>query len=69
MKEIVDTFQIGLTTESQEPRHLATLIHEMLYNDSLRQEWRENLEKAARELCWEKEKEKLLNLYRKAQLL
>jgi len=69
MKEIVDTYGIGLTTESQAPEHLASLFQQMLYNEALRREWKVNLEKAAHDLCWEKEREKLLKLYRQAKLI
>lgn len=69
MKEIVDSYKIGYTTESQDPEHLASLLREMLFNDLLRKEWQVNLERAAQELCWENEKEKLLQIYRSAGLL
>lgn len=69
MKEIVDTYRIGLTTESQSPEHLASILQQMLYDEALRCEWKVNLEKAAHDLCWEKEKEILLNLYRQANLM
>lgn len=69
MKEIIDTYGIGLTAESSNPEHLASLLRDMLYNETLRREWKTNLEWAAQELCWEKEREKLLLLYRQAKLI
>lgn len=69
MKEIVDIYRIGLTAESQDPEYLASLLRQMLYDETLRSEWKANLERAAIELCWEKEKEKLVTIYRQAKLI
>jgi hypothetical protein len=38
----------------------------MLINDEEKHGWKKLLEKAASELCWEKEKEKLLHVFNKA---
>lgn len=68
MRKIVETYDVGLVTESLEPEKLARIIEEMLNNDEKRMIWKKNLLIAAKELCWEKEEGKLLEIYRQAGL-
>lgn len=62
MAALVRTYSIGLILKERTTEHLASLIREMLQNETLRHEWKANLKTAARELCWENESIKLKNL-------
>jgi glycosyltransferase involved in cell wall biosynthesis len=63
MAGIVKKYNVGLTTDTTEPLQLASLLREMIENEEKRKEWKQNLKKAAKELCWEIEEKKLLELY------
>jgi glycosyltransferase involved in cell wall biosynthesis len=63
LRKIVDQYQIGMITESHDPIKIAEKIREMLSDEKLFESWKENLKIAARELCWEKEEQKLLALF------
>ena len=62
MKAIVDKYQIGEFIEGHDPQYLATKFESMLNSDKL-PVYRENLELAAAELCWEKEEQQLKDIY------
>ncbi|MGC8803649.1 MAG: glycosyltransferase [Bacteroidales bacterium] len=66
MKKIVETYQVGLTTNEKNPRTIAAIIRDALDNGEKRKVWKENLKKAATELCWEKEKFKLTAIVNEA---
>jgi glycosyltransferase involved in cell wall biosynthesis len=68
MRKIVETYQVGIVSESLDPEKLAGIIQEMMTHDERRMTWKRNLRKAAEELCWEKEAGKLLEIYRQAGL-
>jgi glycosyltransferase involved in cell wall biosynthesis len=69
MAAIVKTFNIGQTTLEQNPEKLAIIIQNMLTNHDLRAIWKENLKMAAEQLCWEKEKIVLVNIYKETGLI
>ncbi|MDP1621523.1 MAG: glycosyltransferase [Bacteroidales bacterium] len=62
MKSIVDQYQIGEFLESHEPEMLALKIDSMLNNEEKMKLYKQNLLKAAEELCWEEEEERLLGI-------
>jgi len=64
ISRVVLDYRIGDLIENHDPEHIAARIREMLSNTARIAEWKENLNLAAEELCWEKEKTTLLNLYR-----
>ncbi len=64
MAKIVNTYQIGRTTNETNPELLAQIINEMITNEEKMMFWKQNLIKAAKELCWENEKKILLDLFR-----
>ncbi len=66
MRRIIEHYDIGQVVRSPSPELLAGQVREMMDSDDLIIRWKENLRKAAKELCWDKEEEKLLNLYREA---
>jgi len=55
MAGVVQTYGVGITTPERDPEKLATIIRSLL-GEIDRGSFREALEKAAAELCWEKEK-------------
>jgi glycosyltransferase involved in cell wall biosynthesis len=61
---IVNTRQIGMVTESHDPVCLAEKIRDMFSDQQRLQQWKQNLAKAATELCWEKEETELVNIYK-----
>lgn len=63
MKRVVEYFRVGLVSGSHEPAQLAGIFREALFNESRRVEWQKNLEIAAAELTWEKEKEIVCELF------
>lgn len=66
MSAIVHRYRIGEVCISREPHQLANQLTGMLKDGDARKRWKSNLEKAAEELCWEKEEQKLLGLVRSA---
>ena len=68
MKQIVENYGIGQVLVDREADKIAVQVREMMDSDELRMTWKKNLRKAGKELNWEKEEEKLLDLYRKAFL-
>lgn len=66
MAAIVRRFGVGRVCRADHPVKLAIQFSSMLEDKEQRAVWKANLEKASRELCWEKEEEILLDLYRKA---
>ncbi len=56
MAWIVDSYGVGKTTLERDPEKLARIIGDML-KKSAAGAWKEALEKAAEDLCWERESE------------
>ncbi|UCH14150.1 MAG: glycosyltransferase family 4 protein [Bacteroidales bacterium] len=63
MAKVVNDYGVGLTINTSNPGELASVFKEMLENKDKRRLWKQNLEKAAKELCWEREEKKLLEIY------
>ena len=66
VKKIVEGYNVGLITQSHDPKHLAGMIQKMLSDKEQFLKWKENARFAAHELCWENEKQKLIELIRNA---
>ncbi len=64
LRKIVEQYNIGMIAESHNPNLLAEKIKEMLSDEKRFDTWKENLKLAAAELCWEKEEQKLLHIFR-----
>jgi len=62
MKAIVDQYQIGEFIGSHEPGKLAAQFDRMLSHPENLARYKQNLLKAAEELCWENEEQVLLNI-------
>ncbi len=63
IKKIIDQYQIGVTIENHDPKHIAEKINEMFADERRFAKWKENLKLAAVELCWEKEEKQLLRIF------
>ena len=66
MRKVVEQYEIGQILRDTDPEMLAKQVKEMMDSDELRMIWKKNLYKAASELCWENEEEKLGMIYLKA---
>ena len=63
MARIVKDYGIGRAVSVFDPLQLASIIREMIEDKNQTKIWKQNLEKAARKLCWEQEEDKLLSVY------
>jgi glycosyltransferase involved in cell wall biosynthesis len=68
MKKIIEKYNIGMITESNDPEIIAGIIRDMMGDEEKRIIWKKNLKIAAEELCWENEKDKLIDIYIQAGL-
>ncbi len=68
VRELVLGYEIGELLRLHEPREMAEQIRAILADPERLKTWHEKLEKAARELSWEKEEEILIRVYEKAGL-
>ena len=62
MKAVVDKYFIGETIENHDPGHLARRIDSMLMNAGRMELYRQNLVRAAEDLCWENEEKTLMGV-------
>ena len=63
MAAIVQKYGCGEVVTNREPQALATQIVQMCNDASLLDKYKVNSKKAAQELCWENQEEKLLQVY------
>lgn len=63
MRKIVEKYKVGEIVESRTPKTLADQIRRILENKDACIQWEENADLAARELCWQKEEKKLIEIY------
>ncbi len=60
---IIKKYNTGFLIESHEPAHIAKSIQAMLDDRVRFKQWQENCLEAAKELCWENEEKKLIEIY------
>ena len=63
MMQIVEHYQIGAIAETHQRKVLAELMRDALFDEEKRRVWKQNLQKAAKELCWENEEKVLSDIY------
>lgn len=63
ISKIVIGYDVGTTIESHDPEHIASKIKGMLDDPVNIARWKENLNFAATELCWENEKKHMVAIY------
>ncbi len=66
VKKIIEQYQIGMTVDDHDPKHIADKIREMLSDEKRFVQWKENTKLAAKELCWENEEKQLLKIFHDA---
>jgi glycosyltransferase involved in cell wall biosynthesis len=60
---IISDYDIGTFISEHSPKHIAAKINSMLSDEQQLKKWKQNLERAANELNWTKERERFLNLF------
>ena len=63
IEKIIMKYDLGLFIENHEPTTIAAAIREVLSDEARRGRWKLNLAVAAKDLCWENEEQKLLEIY------
>lgn len=66
VRDVIVKFDIGLLTQSHDPKLLASFIEKLVFDDKSRKVWKENLKVAKSALCWEQEKLILKTVIEKA---
>ena len=64
MRHIVEHYQIGAIAETHQRKDLAEMLKSALFDQEKREIWKQNLPKAANELCWENEEAVLQEIYK-----
>ncbi|HPE18546.1 MAG TPA: glycosyltransferase [Tenuifilaceae bacterium] len=65
MKSLVSKYSVGLIVDSNlNASALANQLEKMLENEKQLEQWHANAVVAAKELCWEKERHKLLDIFK-----
>lgn len=62
MKALIGRYGVGTVLRQRDPETIARTVRQMTETVESRRQWEIPLEKAAEELCWEKEREKLAGL-------
>lgn len=65
MKRVVETFGIGISTQERDPVKLASIVRYMC-EEQAAGAWSDALDRAADQLCWEKESGKYVDLLKNA---
>ncbi|HRW63160.1 MAG TPA: glycosyltransferase [Bacteroidales bacterium] len=68
MQKIVRKYDVGTVYEHKSPESLAIKINEIFELKNRYQKWKSNTQKAALDLCWEKEQKELIEIYSEAGL-
>lgn len=63
IEKIITKYELGLFIPDHDPQTIAATIREGLSNPERVARWKENLALAAKDLCWENEEKKLLEIY------
>ncbi len=66
MRKIVEDYGLGMVLKERTPQALATTLRTMLTNEDMRAQWIANVAKAAGELTWDLEQEKLFRVWEKS---
>lgn len=64
IRKVLDQYNIGMILPSHDPKIIADVIIDFFSDNNRINTWKENLKFAAEELCWEKEEQRLLEIYK-----
>ena len=64
IEKIIRQFDLGMFIEDHEPETIATTVKDALSDTERYENWKRNLAVTAKELCWENEEIKLLEIYK-----
>ena len=59
----MEQYNVGEIIDNYAPEHIAQKLNEMLSNSEKREVWKQNMQKAKKELNWENEQKKLIEIY------
>ena len=65
VKKIIQQYNIGQIIENHNPEHIGFMINQILNDSEKLKNYKNNLLKAAKELCWENEESKLIAVLEK----
>ncbi len=63
MRKIVEYYRVGAIAETHQRKELAESMRSALFDQDKIAIWKQNLPKAAKELCWENEEKELQEIY------
>jgi len=63
MKKITEKYKVGTSVDVKESHELALIIQNIFEHEHLLKIWKNNCNIAASDLCWEKERAKLIDMY------
>lgn len=63
IRKVVEGYQVGTFIPSHDPKELAAFFMETARNEEQLTYWKQNCQRAAKELCWEHEEEVLKEIY------
>ena len=64
VKKIIEQYQVGICLNNTNPKEMAQAIEQFMANRSYYNTCKQNTFTAATELCWQKEQEKLIEIYK-----
>ncbi len=66
MKKVVEKYKIGMIAEKRDKAYITQMLQILLFDEKQRTSWKSGMSKAASDLCWENEEEKVIGIYRMA---
>lgn len=63
IERIIKDYNIGAFIEKHEPEHIAEIVKKVISDEETLKTWKNNLNFAAQDLCWENEEKILLEIY------
>ena len=63
IRKVIDQYQVGKVINSHDPKEIALAVKDIMANKGQYEIWKENLNFASEELCWENEEKKLIQIY------
>ena len=68
VENIIKSYNIGDIIDNHNPEHIASKLKNMFSDMDRMQLWKKNLHIAGKELCWENEQGRIIEIFRKAGL-